>query len=141
MDDVNIVSSYTIEDGIEDGQFVDLSGPLRLFLRMDHDVRRFKFAPMRIVVTGGIMAWLPTLSTGARDVRLLAAPLARHLSGDWGGVSVGDAAANDRDLASQEGRLLSSYELPNNAAGATAVTKIWIITEPGVTTILLPEEY
>jgi hypothetical protein len=61
--------------------------------------------------------------------------LERHLRGDWGLVSAGDAQANDDALRDGD-RLLSAY--------ATRLgTRLWVITEydRSVTTILLPEEY
>ena len=66
--------------------------------------------------------------------------LDRHVIGDWGEVSAGDAAANDESLRDGS-RILSAYRT------STGV-KIWIITEAKddegqrvATTILLPEEY
>lgn len=59
----------------------------------------------------------------------------RHLAGDWGDVSPGDAKENE--IAVREGfRVLSSYPLPGGR-------RVWIITEAdrSATTILLPEEY
>jgi hypothetical protein len=61
--------------------------------------------------------------------------LLRHTRGDWGDVSVEDAAANDAACADGE-RLLSAYTLRDG-------TKLWIITEAdrSSTCLLLPEEY
>ena len=59
--------------------------------------------------------------------------LRRHARQDWGNVSPDDWAEND--LSFKEGsRLLSSYCDRNERA-------FWIITEAGLTTVLLPEDY
>jgi hypothetical protein len=61
--------------------------------------------------------------------------LARHVSGDWGGVCEEDRKENE--LSVEKGfRILSSYRLDTG-------DKIWIITERdrSATTFLLPEEY
>jgi hypothetical protein len=60
--------------------------------------------------------------------------LARHVTGDWRGMTAADRAANA--AAVREGdRILSSYAL--------AGKRFWVITEAdrSATTILLPEEY
>ena len=60
--------------------------------------------------------------------------LARHASGDWGGLDAHDRRENRRSL--KNGCLeLSSYPVGQG--------KVWVITEAdrSVTTILLPEEY
>lgn len=61
--------------------------------------------------------------------------LERHARGDWGDVSAGDKKLND-EAAQGDGRILSSYNLPNGE-------KLWIITEwdRSATTLLLPSEY
>ena len=61
--------------------------------------------------------------------------LRRHLTGDFGELDAHDRRVN-RDMLRVGGNVLSQYK---TASGET----IWIITElqPGVTTILLPEEY
>src|SRR4051794_20225921 len=66
-----------------------------------------------------------------RDLRALAPLLARRLRANWGDTSMEDAPANDRDLATQTGRLMPSYLLEDE--------KVSIITEPRVTTIVLEE--
>lgn len=61
--------------------------------------------------------------------------LRRHVSGDWGELSVEDWKENELSL--REGfRLLSAYQ---DRQG----TPFWIITESNrsITTVLLPEEY
>jgi hypothetical protein len=60
----------------------------------------------------------------------------RHAQGDWGDVCEEDWALNDLALADGDGRIFSSYELPESG-------KVWVITEAdrSVTTLLLPEEY
>jgi hypothetical protein len=61
--------------------------------------------------------------------------LARHVAGDWGGVSPADRRANDDALRAGE-RLLSAYTLWSGV-------KVWVITEAdrSSTCILLPDEY
>jgi hypothetical protein len=136
MTDDNVLFSYTVEDGIEDGHFTDLTNTMKTFMAMDHNVAQFKFDTGRIVATPGIMR----LFEAPHETRSTVAPLlARHLAGDWGDVAAEDKQANDRDLANKDGRLLSSYMMM--LASDEDLVKIWIITEPGVTTILLPEEY
>jgi hypothetical protein len=70
-----------------------------------------------------------------RDPILAGMLLARHLSGDAGGIDEHDKRLNT-DAIENGGRVMSSYELFNGP-------KIWIITEAdrSVTTFLLPEEY
>lgn len=60
--------------------------------------------------------------------------LARHLSGDWGQVSAGDALANEAAVADST-RILSSYPVGDQT--------VWVITEAdrSATTFLLPCEY
>lgn len=60
--------------------------------------------------------------------------LARHQSGDWGGVPPEDARENERSV-DQGFRILSSYEVGDE--------RLWVITEAdrSVTTILRPDEY
>jgi hypothetical protein len=78
--------------------------------------------------------WLRTLMLWPPDAR--AERLARHHSGDWGGVSPEDAKENDFSV--KHGfRIVSSY-----TAGRTG-ERVWIITEAdrSVYTVLLPKEY
>jgi hypothetical protein len=89
---------------------------------------RFPFG--RAVITLGAKA---TLDTAGMSGLVL---LARHTQGDWGDLSIEDLAANELALLTG-GRLLSSYNLPDQVA------RVWIITEAdrSVTTVLLPNEY
>ena len=60
--------------------------------------------------------------------------ISRHARGDWGDISPGDAAENERSL--REGfRLLSAYGRGDR--------RFWVITEAdrSATTVLLPEDY
>jgi hypothetical protein len=66
--------------------------------------------------------------------------LARHLRRDWGCLSDGDRALNERALADGS-RILSAYETSQGV-------RLWIITDAAdeagnrpSTTILLPNEY
>jgi len=60
--------------------------------------------------------------------------LARHATGDWGGLCAFDRRQNEISLRNGN-RVLSSYDVPQG--------RVWIITEAdrSITTILLPEEY
>ena len=85
-----------------------------------------------LVVTRGVNDRIADDSAFAGFV---ARSIGRHRVGDWGNLSAGDRAENERSL--REGfRLLSSYE-------QRELPKIWIITEAdrSATTILLPAEY
>ncbi len=61
--------------------------------------------------------------------------LKRHVSGDWGEVSPGDARENEFSVP-RELRIISCYRLRNGA-------RVWVITEAdrSSTTLLLPDEY
>jgi hypothetical protein len=64
--------------------------------------------------------------------------LARHSQGDWGEeLSHFDRRRNDEAVNSGDGRILSSYTVPESPEG-----KLWIITEANrlVTTICFPSE-
>jgi hypothetical protein len=88
-----------------------------------------KFNPGIIAATPGVIDAL----TEANQEPL--AFLKRHLAGDWGEVSAGDARENDFSVANSF-RILSAYRLNSGV-------KIWLITEAdrSSTTILLPDEY
>jgi hypothetical protein len=90
-------------------------------------IRRFPLG--QVVATRGAIAAME--SAGQSPLEFLV----RHLRGDWGEVSPGDAEMNDEALESGE-RLLSAYR---TAKGE----RLWIITERdrSVTTLLLPDEY
>lgn len=73
----------------------------------------------------------------------LAACLTRHVRGEWGNVSKGDAALNDEALINGD-RVLSAYPIdPAQPCKGFGDNTLWIITERdrSVTTFLLPEEY
>ncbi|HDP0319668.1 TPA: plasmid related protein [Salmonella enterica subsp. enterica serovar Concord] len=59
--------------------------------------------------------------------------LTRHLRGDWGDICQEDKSANNH-AAERDGMILSAYWV-------TPDTKIWIMTDNGSTTIMLPDEY
>ena len=88
-----------------------------------------KFLLGQIVATPGALAALE----GACESPLTF--LQRHIQGDWGEVTKGDAMENELSLI-QGFRLLSAYTLKSGV-------KIWIITEAdrSSSTILLPHEY
>jgi len=91
-----------------------------------------KFDLGRVVITPGAMAAL------AEARQHPAVYLVRHERGDWGDLSAADKALNDtwviHDNQIRMNRILSAYHTAHGA-------KIWIITDCGVTTILMPEEY
>ena len=80
------------------------------------------------------------ITPGAEDALEIAGQtpfefLRRHMSGDWGELSEGDAKENE--LSIEQGfRLLSRYQ-------TTKGERLWIIPEAdrSATTILLPSEY
>jgi hypothetical protein len=82
-----------------------------------------------IVITDGAAALLAETGQADAAARLMR----RHLTGDWGELDEHDRAVNRENLR-RGWRLMSAYTLPGGQ-------RIWIITEQGVTTILLPEEY
>lgn len=92
-------------------------------------LRQPKFSAGKIVATPGALSALEEHNYSPMDL------LARHLSGDWGSVSVEDAALNDLALQSG-GRLLSNYVIGPD-------TQIWVISEAdrSATTLLKPSEY
>jgi hypothetical protein len=88
-----------------------------------------RFSLGQVVATPGALDALEEAGQQPREL------LMRHASGDWGDLSAGDRAENERSL--KEGRrLLSAYTL---ASGE----RLWVITEHdrSVTTLLLPDEY
>lgn len=68
--------------------------------------------------------------------------LRRYVKGDWGEMEEGDIEMNNESVALDDGRILASYDMPNDIPIDYA-DKIWIITEwdRSVTTILFPDEY
>lgn len=66
--------------------------------------------------------------------------LNRHQSGDWGDLSEDDKKSNDYSLENN-GRILSSYDIPEEMD--ISECKLWFITEwdRSVTTALFPSEY
>jgi hypothetical protein len=73
----------------------------------------------------------------------LIAFLARHVTGDWGVVSIEDRHTNDGALRHGM-RLLSAYPIdPAKPSAGHGANTLWIITEAdrSATTFLLPEEY
>lgn len=84
------------------------------------------FSPGRVYGTPGIRE----LMLQGINIRPF---LARHLCGDWGDISDEDKLSNDHALFSDE-RILSAYFV-------TSEIKIWILTQDGITTIMLPSEY
>lgn len=79
----------------------------------------------RIVVTNPAMEALAEADFSPHSL------LERHVHGDWGDLSVDDAAANDQ-AAFAGYRVMSFYELPTGKA-------LWIVTEAdrAQTTVLL----
>jgi len=60
--------------------------------------------------------------------------ITRHVTGDWGELSIEDVDAN-QDALQHGWRLLSSFNVGER--------KVWVITEAdrSITTLLLPSEY
>jgi len=87
-----------------------------------------------IIVPLGVLVATPNALAHVNPAEIQRA-LQRHVTGDWGDLSVDDKKANDLALQTGE-RLLSAYQ---SATG----TKFWIITEAdrSSTCILLPEDY
>jgi hypothetical protein len=90
-------------------------------------IKSMKFDPGKIVAT-------PAVIKKIADPDYALAALALHLTGNWGMLDIEDWDANN-DALKHGGRLLSSYPLPDEEAN------FWIITDGGVTTILLPSDY
>ena len=92
----------------------------------------WKFGPGRLMMTSGVSYWLSEMPQVRDEVWRM---VLRHIRGDWGDVSEGDRAENERALDAGD-RLMSVY-------AATDGTRVWIITEwdRSVTTVLFPEEY
>ena len=88
-----------------------------------------RFALGRVVATPGALEALRQAGQSSYEL------LRRHVSGDWGDVSLEDARENELSIR-QGFRIISSYRV------STAAT-IWIIAESdrSATTLLLPEEY
>lgn len=90
-----------------------------------------KFKSGQIVATTGIVEETkrnPHFSESIKE------SLKKHLSGDWGCVSVQDSELNDQAIANKD-RIFSTYEIFKK--------KIYIITEAdrSATTVLFPDEY
>lgn len=85
------------------------------------------FSPGRVCVTPGIKM----LMAQGHDIFPF---LNRHIQGDWGVLSDDDKLSNDDVVATHDGRILSAYYV-------TPEVKIWILTDDGMTVIMLPSEY
>jgi hypothetical protein len=98
-------------------------------------MRLARFAPGQCLITPGASKVLKLLAKqgveGASPHKLLA----RHASGDWGELDAHDRAVNRRALR-HGWRVTSAYRFPG-----PVTVRIWVITDGGTTTILLPEEY
>jgi hypothetical protein len=102
--------------------------------RLTSQVGRAKFNLGQVFGTPGALA---ALRESGQTPQFF---LSRHVRGDWGDVSNGDARCNDESLLDGS-RLLSAYKTLKGS-------RLWIITEATddsghrvATTILLPEEY
>jgi len=77
------------------------------------------------------------VADSTRFAKFVTRSLAQFANGDWGVSDAEDKKANDADavqlLTGEWGRILAAYE--DNGE------RIWIIREPGVTTVLFPSEY
>jgi hypothetical protein len=83
-----------------------------------------------IVATRGALDLLDRAGVNASDL------LTKHVTGDWGVVSLMGAAANLRAVG-KGSRVMSAYDLGQNHE------RLWIITESdrSLTTLLMPNEY
>jgi len=88
-----------------------------------------KFALGQVVATPAALQALANSGQSPADF------LDRHVRGDWGEISKGDARLNDAAVKDGE-RVLSAYRTLKGE-------KLWIITEAdrSSTCLLLPEEY
>jgi hypothetical protein len=88
-----------------------------------------KFPLGQVVATPGALQALADSGQAPADF------LDRHVQGDWGDVSKGDAKLNDEAVRCGE-RVLSAYKTLKGV-------KLWIVTEAdrSSTCLLLPEEY
>lgn len=113
-----------------------------------------RFSLGQVVATPGALALLTRHGVAPGTL------LSRHVSGDWGQLSVDDARANE-DAVKFGDRVLSAYALPVAPTGGTgkngktgaadkdsndeAATgdRVWVITEAdrSSTCLLLPSEY
>lgn len=68
--------------------------------------------------------------------------IGRHMTGDWGDIVEDDKVINDYELEAG-GRIVSSYDLPEELEPRFGMANIMIITEADrtTTTVLWPEEY
>ncbi len=87
----------------------------------------------RVVATAALAAAVPQ--------QQITALLDRHSAGDWGDLDADDMAANDEAARTGDGRLFSSYDIPEHGT-------IWIITndirgegDGPLTTVLFPDDY
>ncbi|MDK9361958.1 hypothetical protein [Lelliottia wanjuensis] len=98
----------------------------RFFIHREQHMR-ILISPGRLYATAGVNH----LISQGLDIRPL---LSRHLRGDWGDIGDDDKLANDDAVRMHNDRILSAYAI-------TPDIKIWILTDEGITTILLPSEY
>lgn len=81
--------------------------------------------------------------TVARSVppSIVRACLDRHVTGDWG-LTGGDDAAINNEAVKTGDRIMSTYPInPNKPCAGHGDNCLWVITEGGVTTVLLPSDY
>ena len=99
--------------------------------------------PSHIAISARLTEW-----AAEADVHRewLAECLLRHNSGDWGDLDDEDRATNNHALRHSEGRLLSSYPLPECVGAGAADPRVWVITDDledndHATTMLWPSDY
>lgn len=100
-----------------------------------------KFRTGQLVTTCGVNA---DMTANAAFAIFVAKSLRLHANGNWGDCDHEDASLNDQALIpGNEGRIFSVYNLPEDLAGFTGESRIWIITEwdRSATTVLYPSEY
>lgn len=146
-DDDFLISSYTVDDAIQDGSLIDVHD----FIPPPEHKAKFKLG--RLVLTPGVYEIIETKNQqgqikvdvpGGSHTYLnyelyLSVCLERHGNGDWGNVPKSDGKLNDSALKHGD-RIISSYYI-NPAQQSEGM--FWVITEAdrSVTTLLLPNEY
>ena len=99
-------------------------------------------SPM-IVATSAVVDWA---AGNDRRTAFVHGCLSRHMAGDWGSLSPDDRQANDDAARDREGRLVSSYPVPDDLTGPAGEVSLWVITDDladpnTATTLLWPSDY
>ncbi len=146
-DALEIISTYTTDDAVDDGLLYDVEDIEAVFKEAELE-DLLTDVPALIVPTetafplGRIVTTPGALELAQQGVDI-SASLRRHAAGDWGELDTHDRRANDHALKQNDGRLFSSYEHNLITESGERTVKLWIITEwdRSVTTLLRPDEY